>query len=746
MVSPNDFMEPSSPLVPPGHPPPSSWVSSPLTGDLGLDATLTKHPWFPPAAELLARETCRQHPSLDFAQVLACSRRVLLAQLAGTRPPTTTTMPDVTGMYTILVPRVVGQMTRVHQDLPPHGPGRHSCGRHHGISGTLSASSSVSGSGGPLTPQTAQRILGGHPWAPAALICAKAAAQAPGPRIPPHALLCAALDTVKDHLPEVQAYTVANIPDLTTLAPLVRDQVRQRAFQRTNTPPTPSTSTLTSASGASVPSTVPVLTDLSAQLKTLQQHPWYAASRHLAELTHQENPLDITVDEATFPAMHTLKKFLPPGTKPSPDNVPDIPSRKDKLLRMIVQRVRKRRRQQLRKPSTNLHPIVSLGPVFPSPESHGRPPSGGVDPTGPGPVDGSATELGPLTLPASASSAGPPLHNFAYVTSYFTTRVAQWLQAEKHMQRAQFREMMEPLCESLLRDSYKTYLGISPSPTKRVYPVPTPSIIELLRERVFIQLKPEVDHKFTLMLCGICYCEYHTEEVFFMESCPHAFCSACVRRYVESKINPAEVTRILCPTPDCGGVVSYTEVKALLQPDYPDRFERYDRFLRNVGLQTQEGMQYCPKGCGYGVIVPKLPAVSTGGTGDPFGGSSRGGSRHAGDVPDHASQQYRHYCQTPSCKASWCTRCKVPWHDELTCTEFQRALKMGLTADETLPFIKWVKNHKAKRCPNPQCGYFVVKSVGCNMMTCSQCKQGFCYLCGQAYGRGGRDCGCALYG
>ena len=40
-----------------------------------------------------------------------------------------------------------------------------------------------------------------------------------------------------------------------------------------------------------------------------------------------------------------------------------------------------------------------------------------------------------------------------------------------------------------------------------------------------------------------------------------------------------------------------------------------------------------------------------------------------------------------------------------------------------------------KPCPNPKCGAYVEKNGGCMFMTCSACKQPFCWACGQ-WGKG----------
>jgi len=82
--------------------------------------------------------------------------------------------------------------------------------------------------------------------------------------------------------------------------------------------------------------------------------------------------------------------------------------------------------------------------------------------------------------------------------------------------------------------------------------------------------------------------------------------------------------------------------------------------------------------------------------------------------------------QCPVCKNSLCRKCKVVWHDKLTCEEYQ-ALPVHERAPEDLQLLELARQEKWRRCP--KCNAMVELKYGCNHITCT-CKHHFCYTCG----------------
>lgn len=90
-------------------------------------------------------------------------------------------------------------------------------------------------------------------------------------------------------------------------------------------------------------------------------------------------------------------------------------------------------------------------------------------------------------------------------------------------------------------------------------------------------------------------------------------------------------------------------------------------------------------------------------------------------------------CECPSCHRLFCAQCKVPWHAEMNCQEFQDLKRDKNEIDLDDKFLELAKINKWKRCPN--CSIYVKRSSGCEHMKC-RCKCNFCYLCGKKWKHG----------
>lgn len=65
------------------------------------------------------------------------------------------------------------------------------------------------------------------------------------------------------------------------------------------------------------------------------------------------------------------------------------------------------------------------------------------------------------------------------------------------------------------------------------------------------------------------------------QSCEHTFCKDCFQGYLRSKIEQADVLKILCPTPGCSVKMDEIKIKDLVPQDLMDK---YHRFLKNAQL------------------------------------------------------------------------------------------------------------------------------------------------------------------
>lgn len=72
--------------------------------------------------------------------------------------------------------------------------------------------------------------------------------------------------------------------------------------------------------------------------------------------------------------------------------------------------------------------------------------------------------------------------------------------------------------------------------------------------------------------------------------------------------------------------------------------------------------------------------------------------------------------ECPECKTRFCINCKVAWHKDQTCQEYQLTKPEEDKSPEEIKSLKEMVKLRARRCPH--CAYAVVKTDGCGNMIC----------------------------
>ncbi|XP_036380465.1 E3 ubiquitin-protein ligase RNF14 [Megalops cyprinoides] len=214
--------------------------------------------------------------------------------------------------------------------------------------------------------------------------------------------------------------------------------------------------------------------------------------------------------------------------------------------------------------------------------------------------------------------------------------------------------------------------------------------------------------------CGICFSEKLGSSCMCFKECKHVYCKACLSEYFQIQIRDGNVQCLNCPEPKCPSVATPSQVKLLVDEEL---FARYDRLLLQSTLDLMADVVYCPrKMCQTAVMVE--PDTTMG------------------------------IC--PSCQYAFCTLCKRGYHGLSHCratADELRSLRDEYVSatDEAKKFLEqrygkrviqkaveesfsrdWL-DQNCKGCP--RCGTNIQKVDGCNKMTCTSCKQYFCWLC-----------------
>ncbi|KAF0441775.1 E3 ubiquitin-protein ligase arih1 [Gigaspora margarita] len=174
--------------------------------------------------------------------------------------------------------------------------------------------------------------------------------------------------------------------------------------------------------------------------------------------------------------------------------------------------------------------------------------------------------------------------------------------------------------------------------------------------------------------------------------CRHGFCLACMKNYLNSVLKDDVVDfPIKCPL-RCIDVNIGERIieKSLTKEDL-------ENYYLKMTVSSIKNKIYCPnKKCSAMIDY------------------------------DHDESQPTYSLICPMCHESFCPLCRVSWHKDLTCEEYQ-ALPLHERSPEDREVLNLAKNERWQRCP--KCNMLVQLETGCNHITC-RCKAEFCYVCG----------------
>ncbi|KAH7265966.1 hypothetical protein B0J15DRAFT_523487 [Fusarium solani] len=171
-------------------------------------------------------------------------------------------------------------------------------------------------------------------------------------------------------------------------------------------------------------------------------------------------------------------------------------------------------------------------------------------------------------------------------------------------------------------------------------------------------------------------------------------CVLCLCYNIKSQVESrgsAACNDLKCPNLGCDHVYTHKQVWLLSDPD---TFALYDQFCLNTSLAMEVNFRRCLRGrCTNGQIYDDLDPDS------PYGN--------------------RILCSV--CGFVMCFKHHCPWHQDLTCDEYDLRRKDGDKETEN-----WLAE-KTKPCPN--CNIPIEKGTGCFHMTCRACRYEFCWEC-----------------
>jgi hypothetical protein len=183
--------------------------------------------------------------------------------------------------------------------------------------------------------------------------------------------------------------------------------------------------------------------------------------------------------------------------------------------------------------------------------------------------------------------------------------------------------------------------------------------------------------------CLICS-EELSDAAVIVPDCHHAFCKSCISTFVELKITEGQVLRFNCPHHGCTNELTNEQVEADLSEELAQKLAL---FKRHEQLSLNQNLRWCPRPDCQGYDIGSLNKTSL---------------------------------KCNSCSYEYCYYCAEVPHGKKKCKA---------EADKLLD--KWSRKNGVKYCPN--CKRRVMKSAGCNHMTCPRCQYQWCWLCGERF-------------
>ena len=191
------------------------------------------------------------------------------------------------------------------------------------------------------------------------------------------------------------------------------------------------------------------------------------------------------------------------------------------------------------------------------------------------------------------------------------------------------------------------------------------------------------------IFCDLCFEDMTKEEVDNNTlSCKHLFCSDCYLNYFQDKIKNNKVGKITCMQHKCPYEFDEDFIISHLKGDLI-LINKYKKFKLRSDLYNDPNVKFCPiKDC-------------------------ESYARKEGDNKYVKCKEGHQFCFV----------CSKPWHGRKKCDD-----------EIDKDFKKWKKNKVIKKCP--KCKMWTEKNLGCNHMTCAECKYQWCWLCGGKYTEG----------
>ncbi|KAL6979291.1 RBR-type E3 ubiquitin transferase [Sarracenia purpurea var. burkii] len=214
--------------------------------------------------------------------------------------------------------------------------------------------------------------------------------------------------------------------------------------------------------------------------------------------------------------------------------------------------------------------------------------------------------------------------------------------------------------------------------------------------------------------CVICLEDTDVGQIFSVDNCLHRYCFSCMKQHVEVKLLHGMVPK--CPHEGCTSELKIGSCQKFLTPKL---IEIMKQRMKEASIPVTEKV-YCP--------YPRCSALM----------SSREILEYSKNTFVGAEQSGVRKCT--KCLGLFCINCKVPWHINMSCSEYKRKNPYPPADDAKLKTL--AERNLWRQCV--KCKHMIELDTGCYHMTC-RCGYEFCYICGAEWKNKKATCSCPLW-
>lgn len=180
--------------------------------------------------------------------------------------------------------------------------------------------------------------------------------------------------------------------------------------------------------------------------------------------------------------------------------------------------------------------------------------------------------------------------------------------------------------------------------------------------------------------CSICFDDdIEADQMFTVYICRHTFCSECVKRHIEVRL--AEGYLLTCPHYRCKSKLTYESCVNILTPKLRELWEQK---LKEDFIPVTDRV-YCPN--------PRCSTLMS-------------------ETELYQLIEVRRCCV--KCGEPFCIKCKVPWHNDLSCDQYKKLHPNPTTNDTKLQYLANLNMwRQCKKCQN-----MIELSDGCVHLIC----------------------------